>query len=57
MRMTELSSCPNDVGYSRTVPPDINSRLFMNNMFMTKLIARCDVITKSSDCHFIYFLL
>jgi len=38
MRMTELSSCPNGVGYSRTVPPDINSRLFMINMFMTKLI-------------------
>lgn len=51
MRMTELSSCPSVIGYSRTVPPDTNIRQFMNNMFMTKLIVCFDVITKSSDCH------
>ena len=51
MRITELSSCPNSVGYSRTVPPDTNSRRFMNNTFMTKLIVCCDVITKRCDCH------
>ena len=38
VRMTELSSCPNGVGYSRTVPPDTTIRRFINNMFMTKLI-------------------
>jgi len=51
VRMIELSSCPNGVGYS--VPPDINRRLCMNNMFMTKLIVCCDVLI--AIC--VYFLL
>jgi len=38
VRMTELSSCPSGIGYSRTVPLDTSIKRYMNNMFITKLI-------------------